>query len=173
MTIFIDMDEVIADTYGAHIEIYNAEFDQQLNIQSCLGSEVWQKVPVEHQESIRQHARRRGFFRGLQPITDSQDIVKELSKKYEVYIASAAMEYPNSLEEKSKWLDEYFPFLPWKKRILCGDKRILFGDVLIDDRSYNLESFQGRTILFTSPHNVNSNGYERANNWLEIGDKLL
>jgi 5'(3')-deoxyribonucleotidase len=83
------------------------------------------------------------------------------------------MQFPNSLEEKSEWLDQYFPFIPWRKRILCGDKHILQGDILIDDRSFNLESFKGRRILFTSPHNVNNNGYERANSWLEIADKLL
>jgi len=173
MTIFVDMDEVIADTYGAHIEIYNAEFNQQLNTQICLGSEVWQKVPEEHQESVRKHATRKGFFRDLNPIKHSQEVLKKLSEKHEVYIASAAMQFPNSLVEKSNWLDEYFPFIPWKKRILCGDKHILSGDVLIDDRSYNLEHFSGRSILFTSPHNINNNGYERANSWLEIGAKLL
>jgi len=173
MTIFVDMDEVIADTYGAHIEIYNTEFNQQLNTQICLGCEVWQKVPKEHQESIRLHATRQGFFRDLNPIKDSQEVLKELSEKHEVYIASAAMQFPNSLEEKSNWLDEYFPFIPWKKRILCGDKHILSGDVLIDDRSYNLKHFDGRSILFTSPHNINSNGYERANSWFEIAEKLL
>lgn len=172
MTIFVDMDEVIADTYGAHIEIYNTEFEQQLNSEMCLGSEVWQNVPKAHQHSVRQHATRKGFFRNLKPIKDSQEVLRQLSEKHDVYIASAAMQYPNSLVEKSDWLDEYFSFIPWTKRILCGDKHILSGDVLIDDRSYNLEYFSGRTILFTSPHNVNSNGYERANSWLEIADKL-
>ncbi len=173
MVLFVDMDEVIADTYGAHIEIYNAEFNQRLRAEICLGHEVWQKVPKEHQESIRQHARRKGFFRDLKPIKGSQEVLKELSLKNDVYIASAAMQFPNSLEEKSEWLDQYFPFIPWRNRILCGDKHILQGDILIDDRSFNLENFKGRRILFTSPHNVNSNGYERANSWLEIADKLL
>lgn len=173
MTVFVDMDEVIADTYGAHIEIYNAEYGQQLTAQLCLGSEVWQNVPDEYQESVLQHAYRKGFFRDLNPIKDSQEVLKELSEKHEVYIASAAMQFPNSLEEKSDWLDEFFPFIPWEKRILCGNKHILSGDVLIDDRSYNLEHFVGRSILYTSPHNINSNGYERANNWFEIADKLL
>lgn len=173
MTIFVDMDEVIADTYGAHIEIYNAAFGDRLTIENCFGSEVWQKVPKEHQQRVREHAMQRGFFRDLKPIADSQKIVQELSKKYEVYIASAAMQFPNSLEEKSDWLDEHFPFIPWKKRILCGDKHILSGDVLIDDRSYNLERFDGRTLLFTSPHNINTSGFERVNTWLDVAEKLL
>ena len=173
MTLFVDMDEVLADTFGAHIEIYNAEFNASLTAEACMGSEVWKMVPEAHQESIRKHARRKGFFKNLVPIQDSTYILKELSVKYEVYIASAAMQFPNSLEEKSDWLDEHFPFIPWQNRILCGHKHILKGDVLIDDRSYNLTNFDGRTLLFTSPHNVYSNGFERADSWQEVAEKLL
>ena len=173
MTLFVDMDEVIADTYNAHIELYNREFDGCLTKEICMGSEVWQKVEEAHQQSIRDHARTKGFFRALKPIADSQIVLKQLSEKYDVYIASAAMQFPNSLEEKSEWLDEHFNFIPWQKRILCGDKHILKGDILIDDRSYNLNNFQGRTLLFTSPHNINSNGFERVDNWLEVAAKLI
>lgn len=173
MTLFVDMDEVLADTYGAHIALYNQDFDEQLTINDCLGREVWQCVPEERQESVRHHARRIGFFKDLEPIKDSQEVLEVLAEKYEVYIASAAMQFPNSLKEKSDWLDLYFPFIHWKKRILCGDKHILKGDVLIDDRAYNLESFQGRSVLFSSPHNLDKNGFERAANWKEIAKLLL
>ena len=130
-------------------------------------------VIEEHQQSIREHAHTRGFFRDLRPIEDSQAVLMQLTKKYEVYIASAATQFPNSLEEKSDWLDRYFSFIPWQKRILCGNKNILKGDILIDDRSYNLESFDGRSLLFTSPHNINQNSFERVNHWREVADKLL
>lgn len=167
------MDEVIADTYGAHIEIYNKEFNGTLTKELCLGTEVWRMVPETHQESVRKHATRRGFFRDLKVIAYSKEILAKLAEKHNVYIASAAMQFPNSLEEKSEWLDEHFPFIPWQNRILCGHKHILKGDVLIDDRSYNLENFQGRSLQFTSPHNVNTEGFERVNTWQEIGKKLL
>lgn len=173
MIIFVDMDEVIADTYGAHIEIYNKEFNGNLTKELCLGTEVWRMVPETHQESVRKHATRRGFFRDLKVIAYSQEILAKLTEKHNVYIASAAMQFPNSLEEKSEWLDEHFPFIPWQNRILCGHKHILKGDVLIDDRSYNLNNFDGRSLQFTSPHNINTTGFERVNTWQEIGKKLL
>ncbi|MEX0287646.1 MAG: 5'(3')-deoxyribonucleotidase [Flavobacteriaceae bacterium] len=173
MTIFIDMDEVIADTYGAHIDLYNQDFGASLTKDDCLGSEVWQNVPVDHQESVRQHANQLGFFRDLRPIKDSQEVLEKLNQKYEIYIASAAMQFPNSLLEKSEWLDEFFPFIPWQRRILCGHKHVLNGDLLIDDRAYNLEHFQGKSFLFTSPHNVGINGFERVNNWKEVARNLL
>ena len=173
MILFVDMDEVIADTYMAHIEIYNRDFQEGLTIDNCIGTEVWRTVPEDRQASVRNHARNPGFFRDLKPIKGSQAILKRLNEKYDLYIASAAMQFPNSLEEKSDWLDEHFSFIPWQKRILCGDKHILKGDILIDDRSYNLENFQGRSLLFTSPHNIYTNGYERVDNWQEVAEKLL
>jgi 5'(3')-deoxyribonucleotidase len=173
MIIYVDMDEVIADTYGAHIEIYNKEFNGNLTAAACMGTEVWRMVPEAHQDNVRKHATRRGFFRNLKPIAGSQEILAKLADKHEVYIASAAMQFPNSLEEKSDWLDEFFPFIPWQNRIMCGHKHILKGDILIDDRSYNLETFDGRSLQFTSPHNVNTQGFERVNTWFEIGEKLL
>jgi 5'(3')-deoxyribonucleotidase len=173
MTLFIDMDEVFADAYTAHVDLYNLEFKERLTLEECMGKEVWQMVPLERQDTVRKHACNEGFFRNLKPIADSQRVIKELTLKYDVYIASAAMQFPNSLREKSDWLDEHFPFIHWKNRILCGHKHILFGDILIDDRSYNLETFQGRKILYTSPHNIHTQGYERVDNWEEVAQKLL
>tara|TARA_R110002020_G_scaffold302751_7_gene518179 strand:+ start:1753 stop:2274 length:522 start_codon:yes stop_codon:yes gene_type:complete len=173
MIIFVDMDEVIADTYGAHIDLYNKEYSECLTVEECMGNEVWQKVPTDRQHYIKQQANQDGFFIDLKVMPDSQEVLKELSKKNEVYIASAAMQFKNSLREKADWLDEHFPFIPWQKRILCGHKHILKGDILIDDRSYNLQAFDGRGIQFTSPHNVHTNDFERVDSWQEIAEKLL
>jgi len=173
MILFVDMDEVIADACGAFLERYNLEFNESVTLAQCHGREVWEGIPEERRDVARRYHHEDGFFRNLKPIANSQEILKALTQKYNVYIASAAMEFPNSLREKSEWLDEHFPFIHWKKRILCGDKHILKGDILIDDRSFNLDPFEGRTIMFTSPHNVNSKGHQRANNWQEVGELLL
>ena len=172
MTVFVDMDEVLADTYGAHIDRYNKKYRASLTKEQCMGGEVWQQVP-EHRERIWNHYFEPGFFRDLEPIPGGQEVLRELARKFDVYIASAAMQLPNSLIEKHEWLDEHFPFIHWRNRILLGDKHILRGDVLIDDRSHNLETFQGRSILFTSPHNIHTAGFERADNWPEVAKLLL
>lgn len=173
MIIFVDMDDVIADTYGKHIEMYNQEFGEKLSLDHIKSGEVWQNVPEIHQSSIRKHALTDGFFRDLKPIKDSISVMKELGQKHEVYIASAATQFPNSLREKSDWLDDFFPFITWQYRIMCGHKFILNGDLLIDDRALNLDKFEGDTLLFTSPHNIHENGHERMNSWSDIAEKLL
>jgi len=173
MTIFVDMDDVLADTYGKHLDWYNLDFNQNLNLADISTGEVWHNIPEVHRESVRNHARTEGFFLELEPLEDSVEIMKELYKKYDVYIATAATQFPNSLKEKSEWLAKHFPFIDWQHQIMCGHKFILRGDLLIDDRIYNLEKFVGDTLLYTSPHNNMENGYERVNNWKEIGHKLL
>jgi len=167
MTIFIDMDEVIADAYDAFISNYNTDFNENLTIEDFKGAEAWEIIPKDRKKQMRKYLYTDGFFRSFKPIGNSQDILEQLCKEHEVYIASAAMEFPNSLKEKSDWLDEYFPFIHWKNRILCGNKFILKGDLLIDDRAYNLKAFNGHSLLFTSPHNIYENSFPRANNWDE------
>lgn len=173
MTIFVDMDEVLADTYGKHIELYNKEFNTNLKREECLQGEVYENVPPEHRAAVHQHVWNEGFFGSLNPIPHSIEVMKELSKKHEVYIASAAMEFPLSLKEKSDWLDEHFPFITWEHRILCGHKFILRGDLLIDDRPYNLETFHGNTLLFNSPHNFSEDRFKRVYDWNQIASILL
>ena len=51
MTLFVDMDEVFADAFNAHITLYNAEFNESLSEIDCMGREVWQCVPEERQSS--------------------------------------------------------------------------------------------------------------------------
>jgi 5'(3')-deoxyribonucleotidase len=46
-------------------------------------------------------------------------------------------------------------------------------DVIIDDRIRNFADFNGRKLLFSSPHNMLVEGYERVNSWDEVADKLL
>ncbi|WP_179019643.1 5' nucleotidase, NT5C type [Winogradskyella forsetii] len=173
MTIFVDMDDVLADTYGKHIELYNIEHKQDLQLSHIQSGEVWHNVPEIHHKSVREHALQPGFFRDLIPIKDSIQVMEALYNKYEVYIATAATQFPNSLLEKVDWLAEHMPFITWQHQIMCGHKFILNGDLLIDDRTYNLEKFQGDTLLFNSPHNVGDTGYTRVANWQEIAERLL
>jgi 5'(3')-deoxyribonucleotidase len=173
MTIFVDMDDVLADTFGMHIKLYNEEFNENLTLADISTGEVWQNVPEARRKSIAQHARKEGFFIDLEPLKDSIEVMEALYAKHEVYIATAATQFPNSLQEKSIWLAKYFPFITWEHQIMCGHKFILRGDLLIDDRTLNLDKFVGDTLLFTSPHNNQEGGYERVASWKEIAEKLL
>ena len=100
--------------------------------------------------------------------------LKYLNDKYKVLIVSSATEFPNSLTEKQRWLNEYFPFITWEQMIFCGRKDSIQGDIMIDDHPKNLRTFGGRRILFTQPHNmcIDEASYQRVSGWEEIMNLL-
>jgi 5'-nucleotidase len=171
--VIIDMDEVIADPMGDMIDWYSKKYEEQIDHQKMLGGSWIKGFPEHHQEIVRERLLSPGFFRNLPVMKDSVDVIREMNRRYEVFIVSAAMEFPNSLKEKLEWLLEHFPFLTWKQIALCGDKRVICGDHMIDDHTRNLETFNGKKYLFTSAHNLNVTGYRRFDNWKEVAEEFL
>ena len=168
--LLVDMDGVLADIYQQAINFEYAESGRLIKIKDLEGEDEIVAFP-----NAAKHVRQQGFFRTAPVIPNAFDVMQLLSKVYDIFIVSAAMEFPNSLEEKYYWLEEHFPFIPWNNIVLCGSKTVVQGDILIDDHYKNLDPFENRTLLFTQPHNIsrNDNGHERVNNWLEVKDLLL
>jgi 5'(3')-deoxyribonucleotidase len=97
-------------------------------------------------------------------------VLKDLSGRFEIFIATQAMTVPNSLGPKYRWLQRHFPFIPPTNYVFCGNKSILLADYLIDDLPRNLQRFQGQGLLYTAPHNVTATGLTRVNNWVEVAE---
>lgn len=170
--VIIDMDEVIADPMGAMIAWYEKEYGLQVDISKMKGSWV-PGFPEQHQSLIRARLFEPGFFRNLPVMKDSVEVLKEMNERYEIFIVSAATEFPNSLKDKLDWLNEHFPFFSWKQVVLCGEKRMVFGDHMIDDHVRHLQHFNGKKHLFTAAHNKDITGYDRINNWQEAAEIFL
>ncbi len=167
--IAVDMDGVLADVYTQFIRMHREETGEELQKESLLGLLEEDAFPYHDQ-----HVNSDGFFRNAPVIQDAPEVLKALNEWHEVFIVSAAMEYPNSLREKHDWLSNHFPFITWKQIVLCGSKSIICADIMIDDHFKNLDNFKGRTLLFTQPHNQNAkaNHHTRVGSWKEI-EKLL
>jgi len=170
--IIIDMDEVIADPMGEMIRWHHEQYGAVPDKTKMDGS--WIKgFPEEHQAMIRGRLGEPGFFRHLPVMEDAVDVLRRLNEKYEVFIVSAAMEFPNSLKDKYDWLMEHFPFFTWKQLALTGSKDLVSGDFMIDDHVRNLKGFKGKPYLYTSTHNLNVTGYDRIDNWKEAAAIFL
>jgi 5'(3')-deoxyribonucleotidase len=171
--IIIDMDEVIADPMGDMINWYRDNYAREVDF-SKMTSGSWVKgFPEEHQKMVMERLRSPGFFRHLPVMPDSIEVLGELNKVYEVFIVSAATEFPHSLKDKLDWLLEHFPFITWRQLVLCGDKRMINGDHMIDDHPRNLIHFPGKKYLYTSPHNTTVTGYQRLHDWKEAASVFL
>jgi 5'(3')-deoxyribonucleotidase len=166
--IAVDMDEVLADALGELIVRYNREFRDGLTRESLTGKWLAEAIPPERQNRLAEYLHAPDFFEDLSVIPESQRVVERLSHHCEIFVASAAMEFPNSLGAKYRWLQRHFPFVPYSHYVFCGDKSILSADYLIDDMPRHFERFRGQGLLFTSPHNANLRGYSRVDDWRAV-----
>lgn len=171
--VLIDMDEVIADPMGAMINWYAQEYGGGIDYSKMSGGSWVKGFPAEHQALVRARLFEPGFFRNLPVMKDSVETLDKMNRQYEIFIVSAATEFPNSLKEKLEWMLEHFPFLSWKQLVLCGDKRMVQGDFMIDDHVRNLVHFRGKPYLFSSPHNIGIDTYDRINDWKEAASIFL
>lgn len=169
--VLIDMDHVMADITGNYIKWYKEATGLELSRESLAGKPEDHAFPEPAR--IREFLHTPGFFRTAGVIPGSQEVVRQLNEQYEVYIVSAAMEFPQSLIEKYEWLGEHFPFISWRQIIFCGSKKPITGDYMIDDHLKNLDNFNGEKLLFTATHNVAIKGYNRVNDWKEVKQFLL
>ena len=166
--ICVDMDEVMADTLAAHLRRYNQAFDEDVTPEDLVGKGLWEVAPEDRQKELRAFLDAEDFFEVLEVMPGSQVVLEELSKRFEIFIATQAMTVPNSLGPKYRWLQRHFAFIPPTHYVFCGNKSILRADYLIDDLPRNLERFTGQGLLYTAPHNLTASGYMRVNDWQEV-----
>jgi 5'-nucleotidase len=169
--IAIDMDDVMADVTSHFLHWYENKTGHRLPQEKLVGVPVSQAFPDP--EMAWEFLFTPGFFRTIPVMKDSQEVIARLNEEYEVFIVSAAMEFPQSLTEKHDWLQEHFPFISWQQMVLCGSKAVIKADYMIDDHLKNLDYFDGEKILFSAPHNLLIEGYTRVNSWKEVEAMLL
>lgn len=168
LRIAVDMDEVIADSLSHHLSLYNQATGESLCVEVIAARGLDAAIPVQHRHVFERIPHQDGFFDDLGVIENSQRALRLLSREFDVFITSAAMDVPFSFDGKFKWLQKHFPFIPTSRIVFCGDKEIVNADFLIDDRSRHFARFSGTGILFTAPHNAREHAQLRANSWEEV-----
>jgi len=168
--IAVDMDGVLADVVEQFFRYDEKDFGRRKTLEEAKG-----KKEIEVFPKLREYVYTKDFFRTAPIMEGSKEILSELNNNYEVFIVSAATEFPQSLSEKQEWLNEHFPFIQWQQMVFCGLKTVIDADIMIDDHFKNLDYFKKNTILFSQPHNPlqDPGRHRRANSWKEIADMLL
>lgn len=164
------MDGVLADVEAQYLKWYERDYSLKMTKDDIQGKNEDTAFPEKG--ALRKFVNTEGFFLTLPVMEGAIDAIKLLSEKFEIYIVSAAMEFPLSLPEKLEWLNINFPSISWCNIIFCGDKSIINTDYMIDDYTKNLDHFKGKTIMFHAFHNTMHNHHVRANNWKEVLELL-
>jgi 5'-nucleotidase len=172
--IAIDMDDVMADTTIKIIQCINDLTNSTFTYQELMSDDNVLKMQfydlyLKNNSFLWDP----GFFVDIPVKPDAIKVIQSLNESYEVFIVSAATEFPNSMKEKLDWMHVHFPFITWKNIVFCGHKHMIQADYLIDDHEKNLLNFTGTPLLFSAPHNLHIHEYERVSSWIDIKNKFL
>lgn len=167
--ILVDMDGVLGDVYHRFLELHEKDFGTRLTIKDIAGLKEAEAFPNQ-----LKWVNTPGFFRSIPVMPGSRLGLQRLNDHFDVVVVSMATEFPNCLTDKQLWLTEHYPFISWKQMVFCGCKDLIAADIMIDDHLKNLDNFNGETVMFTQPHNMNiiDSKHRRVDSWAEI-EKLL
>lgn len=129
LIVYVDMDDVLCD-YSSQIAEHKTKAPHKPFPQS---------IP--------------GFFRSLKPMQGALAAIEQLrmDKNIEVYILTApSTKNPLSYTEKRLWVEDKLGYEMTHNLIICSNKGLLKGDILIDDHASGRgqELFEGKLIHF-------------------------
>ena len=174
ISIAIDMDDVLADTTGKIVHIYNDIYKTDYTMADLMKMDLRETMTSDIIDVLLEEFNKPGFARDLALKEHAIDVVEALNEKYDIYIATAAMEVPGTFTDKYEWLEEHFPFLDPNYFIFCGNKKVVQADYLIDDNIDQLHNFTGPGILKTAYLNQGMSApFTRKDNWLELKEHFI
>lgn len=163
--IAVDMDETIADTAAAQRAWLTERFGYVWPDDLGAGRQLGELISPTHNAALEEMMRAGDFFADLPVMAGAVEALAALSERYDVFVTSAAMEYPMSMTAKFRWLRRHFDFLDPLKFVFCGDKSVIRADVLIDDNARHFCHFAGRGVLYSAPHNRAVTAFARLEDW--------
>lgn len=168
--ILVDMDGVLADVYPRFFEKYEEETGLKKTMDEIIGLKEGEAFP-----ELFRWVETPGFFKTIPVMKDSQRVMNLLNEAYDIIVVSMATEFPVCLTDKQLWVNDHFPFISWKQVVFCGNKSLIHADMMIDDHLKNLDNFEGETLMYIQPHNINKSdhNHKKVYSWNEIEKILL
>ena len=157
LTLYIDIDEVIAKFLDKLCTEYNYKYNTNIKISDI---KTWSLNTYMDGNKAFEIINSPGFFGSLEPIEGAIETIEKLvnDNKYEVFvISSPSNEY--SVYEKYLWIRKHLPFFDIRNLILVGNKGELLsridgeGSVLFDDCPEYIRKFNGVKVVMNRKYN--------------------
>lgn len=178
MTIFVDMDNVLANFTKAFVETCNNIFGTNIEFDDESHNAVWGVSGIlfpgnTHQENLAITERvfnTPGFWLNMEKTEGATWATQKLQDNgHDVYIVT--MPWPTSIScfiEKYYWIQKNIRISP-SNIIYCKDKQLLRGDIIVDDRPEYLKNNScDYTIAFDYKYNRDIDVDFRAKSWSKI-----
>lgn len=169
ITVLIDLDDTMTHLCRAWCRWLNAAHGTNVSEADIAGWKISEYFPTLTENQVFEPIYTYSFWRDVEPMDGAPKYIKQLiDEGFEVYICTASQF--DTIKAKFEYvLGRYFPFISRDQVIVTKNKKIVNGDILIDDGVHNLEGGHYRKILMSAPHNrgydAESHGMTRAESW--------
>lgn len=179
MTILCDIDCVVNNLVSALLAKYNEKYNDSLTLDDITDYDITQFVKPECENIFKEFCTDE-FLENLELQPKAKEVIEELIQYHDLYFVSST--FPSHVCAKDQWLQKNIKWYDSSKLIICRNKTLVHGDVLIDDCLGNFV-FDPRkcpvrlNIVFDRPwnhnYNVDNANTIRANGWEEIKNIIL
>lgn len=164
--IAFDMDDVITDTYAAQRKWLKTTYPETAEFADGRKFETFLS-DVQHNHFWEMLGEGE-FFGEIQPMEGAVETLRELNRRHELFIVTAATLFPKSCIHKYNWVQRHLPFFDADNIVFCANKSIVNVDYLIDDHAENFVGLEGQGLLFDAVHNRNSSYPDRIESWAAV-----
>ncbi|GEM_PF-217869 len=167
MIILLDQDGVLADFEQGFVNNWRSKNPHEVcvSIEDRKNFYIRDDYPEYLRGKIMNIQGSPGFYENLPPIAGAIEAYKTLlDLGHEVFICTAPLsKYENCVLEKYKWVEKHLGREATKLIVLTGDKTLVMGDILIDDRPEveGVVTPAWRHILYSAPYNAHVKNKKR------------
>ena len=172
--ILVDQDGVLADFERGFLENYRAKYPDELFVplKDRKSFYIKEDYPKNLKSKIEEIHFAKGFYLNLPPIEGAIRGFKELCESgFDVFICTAPLSrYENCVLEKYEWVEKHLGRDATKRIIITGDKTLVRGKYLIDDRPEvsGVCNPKWEHVLYDAPYNRHID-YKRRMTWKDWG----
>ena len=176
MVILIDADDVLENMTESWINRINEKYGTSVKLADSREWDLSKAFPSLTREQVYGTEGDEEIYASLKPIEGAVEYTKRLiSDGHELYIVTNTPYFAYAYKMKYALL-RYYPHIGEKRVIVTANKKMVKGDVLIDDGVHNLIGGDYRKILVSAPYNedfdAESNGVIRVKSWKDIYDVI-
>jgi 5'(3')-deoxyribonucleotidase len=171
MIILCDVDNIVGNLVEAVLSVYNQDSGDNLKLTDITKYHIENFVKPQYKDTFFHYFLDKRVWKRMGLVPSVQKYMSKLfNDGHEIYFCTKT-EMKNA-PKKESYLQRIFPYIDIRKHlIICYDKKMIKGDILIDDCTKNFGG-QKYSICLAYPYNkdfIDDGMYNfRCNNWEEI-----
>jgi 5'-nucleotidase len=180
VTILCDVDGVCADLLSEWLGRYNSDYGDTVTPEQVSAWDVSKFVKPECGKKIFGYLHLPELYEAVQPIRGAWRGLRTLEEVGHRVIFITTCVGPEMVVAKLGWLNAHDFLLDTHGKLRpvlflddATPKRVLRGDVLIDDYDKNLRDFGGRGVLLDCAYNRHDETFTRACGWNEVVNAIM